>query len=135
MLIQSGRQLKWRETQRFHVPAASRSGILTRRVSTACQMRSRNHQRLVIEEEVATPVMLQFGATARFGGRVHNQSLCHEESPRQPWFALVEADRARAARDDRAATRAWKLFLLLPRLLLHKPPRGGQTSKPSRAET
>ena len=44
-------------------------------------------------------------------------------------FAVVEADRARAASDDRAATRAWKLFLLLPRLLLYKPPRGGQIPK------
>ena len=44
-------------------------------------------------------------------------------------FALVEADRARAPKDDLAATRAWKLFLLLPRLLLHKSPRGGQIQK------
>ena len=41
------------------------------------------------EDEAATPVTLQFGAAARsrktgqgqFGGRVHHQNLCHEESP------------------------------------------------------
>ena len=29
------------------------------------------------------------------------------------------------ARDEVSRTRGWKLFLLLPRLLLHKPPQGG----------
>ena len=43
-------------------------------------------------------------------------------------FALVEVDRARA-RDDRVATRAWKLFLLFPRLLSHELPRDGQIPK------
>ena len=40
-------------------------------------------------------------------------------------FALQEAQRAREQRDEVGSTRAWKLFLLLPRLLLHRPPRGG----------
>ena len=40
-------------------------------------------------------------------------------------FALSESDRARDRNDPVGATRAWKLFLLLPRLLLHRPARGG----------
>ena len=44
-------------------------------------------------------------------------------------FALQEAQRAREQRDEVGSTRAWKLFLLLPRLLLHKPPRGGLIPK------
>ena len=43
--------------------------------------------------------------------------------------ALREADRARDSRDIVGQTRAWKLFLLLPRLLLHRPPRGGLVPK------
>ena len=39
--------------------------------------------------------------------------------------ALEEVTAARLVRDDRRHTRAWKLFLLLPRLLLFRPPRGG----------
>ena len=39
--------------------------------------------------------------------------------------ALREADRSRDSRDIVGQTRAWKLFLLRPRLLLHRPPRGG----------
>ena len=39
--------------------------------------------------------------------------------------ALREADRERDSRDLVGQTRVWKLFLLLPRLLLHRPPRGG----------
>ena len=39
-------------------------------------------------------------------------------------IALSEADRARDARDTTGQVRAWKLFLLLPRILLFRPPRG-----------
>ena len=39
--------------------------------------------------------------------------------------ALKEVDRARVVLDVGAQGRAWKLFLLLPRMLLHRPPRGG----------
>ena len=34
-----------------------------------------------------------------------------------------------AARDELRVTRSWKLFLLLPRMLLHKPARGGLIPK------
>ena len=44
----------------------------------------------------------------------HFIAVSHSSRPTEP-----------LAREDRAATRAWKLFLLLPRLLLHKVPRGG----------
>ena len=44
-------------------------------------------------------------------------------------FALSKADRARDAQDERAAVKAWKLFLLFPQLLLHKQPRGGHVPK------
>ena len=44
-------------------------------------------------------------------------------------FALQEAQRVREQRDEVGSTRAWKLFLLLPRLLLHRPPRGGLIPK------
>ena len=39
--------------------------------------------------------------------------------------AMTEADLGYAARDELRVTRSWKLFLLLPRMLLHKPVRGG----------
>ena len=38
---------------------------------------------------------------------------------------MEEVNAARLARDVLRQSRAWKAFLLLPRLLLHKPPRGG----------
>ena len=44
-------------------------------------------------------------------------------------FALTEADRCRESGDQVGLTRAWKMFMLLPRILLHKPPRGGQIPK------
>ena len=44
-------------------------------------------------------------------------------------FALSESDRARDRNDPVGATRAWKLFLLIPRLLLHRPARGGNIPK------
>ena len=44
-------------------------------------------------------------------------------------FVLSEADRARDAGDAVAIARVWKLFLLLARLLLHRPPRGGNVPK------
>ena len=39
--------------------------------------------------------------------------------------AFEEEAAGRASGDEVRRTRAWKLFLLLPRMLLHKPPRGG----------
>ena len=44
-------------------------------------------------------------------------------------FALDEVDTARARGHHVGLSRAWKLFMLLPRLLLHKPPRGGLVPK------
>ena len=49
---------------------------------------------------------------------------CHHRSAMR--FALSEADRAH---DPVGASRAWKLFLLLPRLLLHRPARGNNIPK------
>ena len=43
--------------------------------------------------------------------------------------ALTEIDQGRSDGDASRSSRGWKLFLLLPRLLLHKPPRGGQVPK------
>ena len=48
-----------------------------------------------------------------------------ERSVRQLGVALTEADLGYAARDELRVTRSWKLFLILPRMLLHKPARGG----------
>ena len=55
------------ETWCFLVPAETShgGGFLTQRVSTACLTRSRNRQSGEVEDEAATPVMLQFGAVAR----------------------------------------------------------------------
>ena len=44
-------------------------------------------------------------------------------------IALSEADRARDTRDTTCQVRAWKLFLLFPRILLFRPPRGGLVEK------
>ena len=44
-------------------------------------------------------------------------------------FALEEADAARERGHNITLERAWKLFLLLPRLLLQRPPRGGNVPK------
>ena len=139
MLIQSGcRQLK-------SMPAES-LGILTQEsVDSMPGEEPQSPESGEVEDEEATPVTLQFGAAARAAlaglDRVDLEAefttrACVMESPpafvkslQGMRFALVEADRAPAARDDLAATRVWKLFLLLPRLLLHKPPRGGQIPK------
>ena len=43
--------------------------------------------------------------------------------------ALTEIDQGRSDGDSSRSSRGWKLFLLLPQLLLHKPPRGGQVPK------
>ena len=43
--------------------------------------------------------------------------------------ALQEILLGVARRNDLQQVRAWKLLLLLPRMLLHRPPRGGQISK------
>ena len=42
---------------------------------------------------------------------------------------MEEVNAVRLARDVLCQSRAWKAFLLLPRLLLHKPPRGGLIQK------
>ena len=44
-------------------------------------------------------------------------------------FALDEAETTRARGRHVGLSRAWKFFMLLPRLLLHKPPRGGLVPK------
>ena len=43
--------------------------------------------------------------------------------------AFAEIDQGRVERDATRSSRGWKLFLLLPRLLLHKPPRSGLVPK------
>ena len=43
--------------------------------------------------------------------------------------SMIEANKAREASDTVAFSRAWKLFLILPRLLLHRPPRSGNIPK------
>ena len=43
--------------------------------------------------------------------------------------AFEEAQCARDNNDDARNCRAWKLFVLLPRMLLSRPPRGGQVPK------
>ena len=43
--------------------------------------------------------------------------------------ALAETDHGIAAGDEVRLCRAWKLLLLLPRMLLHKPARGGLIPK------
>ena len=43
--------------------------------------------------------------------------------------AFEEAQCARDTNDDARNSRAWKLFMLLPRMLLSRPPRGGQVPK------
>ena len=43
--------------------------------------------------------------------------------------AFEEAQCARDNNDDARNCRAWKLFMLLPRMLLSRPPRGGQVPK------
>ena len=43
--------------------------------------------------------------------------------------AMLMALEEISARDEVSRTRGWKLFLLLPRLLLQKPPRGGSIPK------
>ena len=43
--------------------------------------------------------------------------------------ALAEIDEGRNHRALLRTSRGWKLFLALPRLLLHRPPRGGQIPK------
>ena len=44
-------------------------------------------------------------------------------------LAMDEALAGLAALDERRQERAWKLFMLLPRLLLHRPSRGGLVKK------
>ena len=44
-------------------------------------------------------------------------------------FAMDEALAGLAALDEPRQERAWKLFMLLPRLLLHRPSRGGLVKK------
>ena len=44
-------------------------------------------------------------------------------------MALQEAERGRAEHNEVRSVRAWKLFLLLPRLVLHRSSRGGIISK------
>ena len=43
--------------------------------------------------------------------------------------ALSEISSGMALRNNTRVVRGWKLFVLLPRMLLFKPPRGGKVSK------
>ena len=45
------------------------------------------------------------------------------------WVALHEIVTGAERHDEAAQCRGWKLFMLLPRLLLFRPPRGGNISK------
>ena len=49
-------------------------------------------------------------------------------------IAIREALEARVGGNEVKLTRAWKLFLLLPRMLLFRPPRGGKIPKPQLLE-
>ena len=49
-------------------------------------------------------------------------------------LSFQEAAKARAARNVEQEMQAWKLFMLVPRMLLTKPPRGGAVSKAKLAE-
>ena len=49
-------------------------------------------------------------------------------------IAIREALEARVGGNELKLTRAWKLFLLLPRMLLFRPPRGGKIPKPQLLE-
>ena len=49
-------------------------------------------------------------------------------------LSFQEAAEARAAGNVEQETRAWKLFALVPRMLLTKPPRGGLVSKAKLSE-
>ena len=44
-------------------------------------------------------------------------------------FALTEVEAGHRVGDEARIARAWKLFLLLPRILLHRPARGGKIPK------
>ena len=44
-------------------------------------------------------------------------------------LAMTEAELGSASGDEQRRTRAWKLFLLLPRMFLFRPPRGGLLPK------
>ena len=44
-------------------------------------------------------------------------------------IALTEIDEGRTPNAILRTSRGWKLFLLIPRLLLHRPPRGGKIPK------
>ena len=44
-------------------------------------------------------------------------------------IALTEIDEGRTRNAILRTSRGWKLFLLIPRLLLHRPPRGGKIPK------
>ena len=100
-----------------------------------------------VEEDVALSSVLVFGAGARAAFRELDEveldaefitRACVMKSPpvflRGQYrsamrFALLEAQRAREQHDEVGSTRAWKLFLLLPRLLLYRPHRGGLIPK------
>ena len=43
--------------------------------------------------------------------------------------SLQEIRRGQHEHDDTTEIRGWKLFFLLPRILLHRPPRGGLVPK------
>ena len=44
-------------------------------------------------------------------------------------LAMTEAELGSASGDEQRRTRGWKLFLLLPRMFLFRPPRGGLLPK------
>ena len=118
------------------------------RESVASEMESpTNINDVSLEAEDVSEALLSFGAAARAAmERFDDVDLesefldraCVLKSPpnflRAMYrcamrFALTEADRCREGGDQVGLTRAWKMFMLLPRLLLHKPPRGGQIPK------
>ena len=53
---------------------------------------------------------------------------CRKASVRHE-VCVARSTEAREQHDEMGSTKAWKLFLLLPRLLFHRPPRGGLIPK------
>ena len=68
-----------------------------------------------------------------FDRQVEETCLCDEKCP--PLFERAFRNALRLALEEASSEdvvrqeRGWKLFLLIPRMLLHRPPRGGLISK------
>ena len=130
------------------VPASDNEGhseIEPDRESVAREMESPTINDVSLEAEDVSEAPLSFGAAAR-AAMEDNVDLesefldraCVLKSPPNflrgmyrcaMRFALTEVDRCREGGDQVGLTRAWKMFMLLPRILLQRPPWGGQIPK------